>query len=76
MGDVFATKPSDEFQSNRLVLAGDAAPIEKKIMDTDIKRFVEVHQKSLIKMYINENIKLYENRGSQEQSLSWQLCRL
>jgi hypothetical protein len=38
--------------------------------DADIKRFVEVHQKSFIKMYINENIKLYENRGSQEQFLS------
>jgi hypothetical protein len=45
--DVFATKTSDEF------LAGDANP-----MDTDIKRFVEVYQKSLIKMYINKNIKL------------------
>ena len=65
MGDVFATKPSDEFQSNRLFLAGDATP-----MDTDIKRFVEVHQKSLIKMYIIKNIKLYKNRGSQEQFLS------
>ena len=49
-GDVFATintnpfKPSDEVQSNRLALAGDdAAPIDQKIMDTDIKRFVEVH---------------------------------
>jgi len=28
----------DEFQNNRLVLAGDAAPIQQKIMDTDIKR--------------------------------------
>ena len=65
MGDIFATEPSEEFQSNRLVLAGDAAP-----MDMDIERFVEVHQKSLKKMYINENIKLYENRGSQEKSLS------
>ena len=50
LGNVFATKPGDEFQSNRLVLAGDAAPIDKKRMDTDIKRFVEVHKKSLIKM--------------------------
>ena len=66
MGDVFATKPGDEFQSNRLVLAGDAVPINEKIMDTDIKRFVEVHQKSLTKMYI----KLYENRGPQEQFLT------
>ena len=66
MGDIFATEPSEEFQSNRLVLDGDAAAP----MDTDIERFVEVHQKSLTKMYINENIKLYENRGSQEQFLS------
>ena len=57
-GDVFATidinlfNPGDEVQSNRLALAGDAAPIDPKIMDTDIKRFVEVHQKSLTKMYI------------------------
>ena len=65
MGDIFATEPSEEFQSNRLVLAGDAAP-----MDTDTERFVEVHKKSLKEMYINENIKLYENRGSQEKSLS------
>ena len=60
MGDIFAIEPSEEFQSNRLVLDGDAAAP----MDTDIERFVEVHQKSLKKMYINENIKLYENRGS------------
>jgi len=43
-GDVFATidinlfNPGDEVQSNRLALAGDAAPIDPKIMDTDIKR--------------------------------------
>ena len=49
LGDVFATKSGDKFQSNRLVLAGDAAPIDQKIMDTDIKRFVE----SLTRMYIN-----------------------
>merc|ERR1712037_1006017 len=38
-GDVFATidiNPDDEVQSNRL--AGDAVPIDPKIMDTDIKR--------------------------------------
>ena len=45
LGDVFATKPGDEFQSNRLVLAGD-----EEIMDTDKERFVEIHQKSLKKM--------------------------
>ena len=45
LGDVFATKPGDEFHSNRLVLAGD-----EEIMDTDKKRFVEIHQKSLKKM--------------------------
>ena len=44
----------DEVQSNRLdqsqlVLAGDAAPFELKIMDTDVKRFVEIHQKRLTK---------------------------
>ena len=50
LGDVFATKPGDEFQSNRLVLAGDAASIDQKIMDTDIKRFVEVYQKCLTKI--------------------------
>jgi len=33
LGDIFATEPSEEFQSNRLVLAGDAAP-----MDMDIER--------------------------------------
>ena len=52
-GDVFATidiNPDDEVQSNRLALAGDAAPINQTIMDTDIKRFVEVHQKSLTKI--------------------------
>jgi len=38
LGEVFATKPGDEVQSNRLALAGDAAPIDQKIMDTDIKR--------------------------------------
>ena len=70
MGDVLATnnndpfKPGDEVQRNRLALAGDAASIDQKKLDTDIKRFVEVHQKSLTKMYINEDIKLYENRGS------------
>ena len=41
LGDVFATKPGDEFQSNRLVLAGD-----EEIMDTDKNRFVEIHQKA------------------------------
>ena len=49
---------------------GDDASIDQKIMDMDLKRFVEVHQKSLTKMYINENIKLYESRGSQKQFLS------
>lgn len=29
LGDAFATKPSDEFQSNGLVLAGDAASIDR-----------------------------------------------
>jgi hypothetical protein len=47
LGDVFATinidpfKPGGEVQSNRLTLTGDATPIDQKIMDTDIKRFVE-----------------------------------
>ena len=50
LGDVFATKPGDEFQSNRLVLAGEAVPIDEEIMDTDKKRYVEIHQKSLKKM--------------------------
>ena len=50
LGDVFATKPGDEFQSNRLVLDGDAAPIDEEIMDTDKERFVEIHQKSLKKI--------------------------
>ena len=54
--EVFATinidpfNPGDEVQSNRLALASDAAPIDQKIMDSDIKRFVAVHQKSLTKM--------------------------
>jgi len=38
LGDVFATKPGNEFQSNRLVLDGDAAPIDEEIMDTDKER--------------------------------------
>ena len=65
MGDVFASinidplKLGDEVKSNRLALAGDAALIGQKIMDTDIKRFVEVHQKSLTKMYVNEKINFY-----------------
>ena len=54
MGDIFATEstnePSDEFQSNRLVLDGDAAP-----MDTDIERLVEVHTKSLKIMSVSLN---------------------
>ena len=43
LGDVFATKPGDEFQSNRLVLAGD-----EEIMDKE--RYVEIHQKTFTKM--------------------------
>ena len=65
MGDVSATinidpfKLGDEVQSNRLALAGDAALIDKKIMDTDRKRFVKIQQKSLAKMYVNEKINFY-----------------
>jgi hypothetical protein len=60
LGDVFATKPGDEFQSNRLVLAGD-----EEIMDTDKKRFVEIHQKSLKKKCKLKHKPQYENIVSQ-----------
>ena len=65
MGDVFAAinidplKLGDEVQSNRLTLAGDAGRIDRKIRNTDRKRFVEVHQKSLTKMYVNGKINFY-----------------
>ena len=59
LGDVFATKPGDEFQSNRLVLAGD-----EEILDTDKKRFVEIHQKAWKKCKWKHKPQ-YENIGSQ-----------
>ena len=49
LGGVFATKPCDKFQNNnRLVLAGDAASIEEKKMDTDISK--EVYRNSSKKL--------------------------
>ena len=65
MGDVFAAinidpfKLGDEVQRNRFALAGDAGLIGQKIRVTDRKRFVEVHQKSLTNMYVNEKINFY-----------------
>ena len=68
LGDVFATinidpfKPGGEVQSNRLTLTGDATPIDQKIMDTDIERFVEVWQKcTLMKKWSSTRIEVLKS---------------